>query len=437
MKADNSKKQRVNIITLGCPKNVYDSEVLLNQIGKNGFDIVHEGEVKDNDTIIINTCGFINDAKEQSVNTILNFAQQKEERKIRELFVIGCLSERYKNELTVEIPEIDKIFGVNHLEGVLSSLKPDYKKELVGEQTLSTPNHFAYLKIGEGCNQSCSFCAIPSFKGIFRSKPMEEVIQNAESLVSQGVKEIILIAQDTTFYGRDLYKKPMLPELVNKISEIDGLEWVRIHYAYPTKFPVELLDVIAKNEKVCKYLDIPLQHISNSVLNRMQRKINKEKTLELLDNIRSRIPNISFRTSFIVGFPGETEEDFDDLYDFIKEQRFDRIGVFTYSHEEGTGAFRYEDDVPEEIKQERMNILMSLQQKVSESINKEKIGQTFKVLIDRKQDEFFVGRTEADSPEVDNEVIIKSDNLEIGEFYQIEVTDAGEYDLIGKVVNGS
>lgn len=426
------KNRRINIVTLGCAKNIYDSEILKSQLSDNSIQAVHNAEIKKNDVVVINTCGFINDAKEESIDSIVYYSEKKKKGEIKELFVIGCLSERYKDELKNEIPDVNEYFGVYELPEILNRFGVNYKKELIGQRQIPESGHYSYLKISDGCDHKCSFCAIPLIKGKHISQNIEEIIAEAKNLVSKGVKEIILIGQDTTFYGLDKYGKRKLADLMLSLSEIKGLEWLRLQYTYPTNFPFEVLDVIASKANICNYIDIPFQHISDNMLSKMKRGINKKKTLELIKKIRSIIPNVKIRSTFIVGFPGETDEDFDELMDFIREVKFDRLGVFTYSHEEDTYAYKFEDDVTDEIKAERMNLLMAAQQKISLELNLNEVGKTLKVIIERKEGDIFVGRTEFDTPEVDNEVLISSEKeLKIGCFYDVKITEAMEYELIG------
>ena len=426
--------KKINVITLGCSKNLIDSEMLMRQL-QDDYVITHDAD-EDSDVIVINTCGFINDAKEESIDTILSAVEAKKAGHVQKVFVTGCLSERYKKELSGEISQVDGFFGVNELPGVLNALKVDYKKELIGERLLTTPKHYAYLKISEGCDRTCSFCAIPLIRGKHISKSIEEIVKETEFLASRGVKEVMLIAQDLTYYGLDIYKKRKIAELVQKIAEVEGIEWIRLHYAYPAGFPEELLEVIKNNPKVCRYLDIPLQHISDPVLTSMKRAHGKDGTIQLVEKIRKELPEAAIRTTFIVGYPGETEEDFSQLMDFVKIYRFDRLGVFQYSPEEGTSAYRLADDVPADVKQERADRLMMLQQEISFALNKEKEGRIFKTIIDRKEGDYYIGRTEFDSPEVDNEVLIPAGNTKLnpGEFYRLKITKAEFYDLYGKVV---
>lgn len=436
MKSKTLKKDKVNVITLGCSKNLVDSENMITQLRGNDFEVVHDSNEEDANIIIVNTCGFIDLAKEESVNTILQYAEVKKQGAIDKLYVTGCLSERYKDDLQAEIPEVDAFFGTLELPGLLAKFDADYKHELIGERITTTPQHFAYLKISEGCNRTCSFCAIPLMRGKHISQPIEALVTQAKSLARVGVKELMLIAQELTYYGLDIYKKRALPELLHALADVEGIEWIRLHYAYPSKFPREIFEVMAERKEVCNYLDIPLQHANNEVLNRMRRQITREETVDLIEYARKRVPGINIRTTMLVGFPGETEEEFQDLCHFVEEMRFDRLGVFQYSHEEDTLAYELEDDVPAELKQARANRIMEIQQDISFAKNQEKIGQECQVLIDRKEGEFFVGRTEADSPEVDNEVLIKAAEhyVRIGDFVQVQVTDATEYDLFAQPI---
>ena len=426
-------KKKVNIITLGCSKNLVDSEVLMGQLKANDFDVEHEGQSKQHQTVIINTCGFIDNAKQESVNTILEFAEAKKEGQVEKLYVTGCLSQRYKSDLEESIPDVDAYFGTNDLPRLLRTLNADYKHELIGERLLSTPAHYAYLKISEGCDKQCAFCAIPLMRGKHVSKPVEQLVKEAESLARNGTKELILIAQDLTHYGQDIYKERKLPDLLRALSDVDGIEWIRMHYAYPTRFPLEVFDVMNERENVCNYLDMPLQHISDNMLKAMRRGTNKRSTYKLIENIRKRVPGIGLRTTLMVGFPGETEQDFEELCAFVQQARLDRVGVFTYSHEESTHAFGLKNDVPEKVKQERAATIMNIQQEISGELNEQKIGKIFKVLFDRAEGGYFIGRTAFDSPEVDNEVLVKAaDNyVRIGDFSNIKVTEATEYDLCG------
>jgi ribosomal protein S12 methylthiotransferase len=432
MKTKSLRQDKVNVITLGCSKNKVDSENLITQLIGNDFDVSHETNEK-SDIIIINTCGFIDLAKEESIQTILDYAGKKKEGEIKKLYVTGCLSQRYKDDLEVEIPEVDAFFGTLEMPSLLAKLNADFKHELVGERWISTPSHFAYLKIAEGCNRTCSFCAIPLMRGIHVSRNIEDIVVEAKSLARRGVKELMLISQELTYYGLDTYKKRMLPELLTELANIEGIEWIRLHYAYPSKFPLEIFEVMAAQPKICNYLDMPLQHAQNDVLARMRRQITVEETRDLLEKARSLVPGITLRSTFLVGFPGETEAEFEALCDFIVEASLDRVGVFTYSHEESTRAHDLVDDVPEEVKMERANRIMEIQSAISYEKNKAKIGKSFKVLFDKIENGHFVGRTEGDSPEVDNEVLIpvKGNYVRLGDFAEVTITDASEYDLIG------
>ncbi len=428
------KKKTVNIITLGCSKNIVDSEVLMRQLG-NDYSISHNSN-EDADIQIVNTCGFIGDAKEESIDTILQLTDAKNEGLTSKVYVTGCLSQRYKDSLIKEIPDVDGFFGVNDLADILKTLDVDYKLDLVGERNLTTPKHYAYLKISEGCDRSCSFCAIPLIRGKHISRPIGELVKETGFLASRGVKEIMLIAQDLTYYGLDIYKKRRIAELINNLSKVDGIEWIRLHYAYPQGFPEDLIDEIKNNPKVCNYLDIPLQHINNRILKSMRRAHDKEATLKLVGDFRNALPDSSLRTTLIVGYPGETEDEFGELYDFVAKQRFDRLGVFRYSAEEDTSAFLLEDDVGEQTKQDRADKLMMLQQQISLEKNKSKEGATLKVLFDRHENGFSIGRTEFDSPEVDNEVLVEDENHEIktGEFYKVKILKGDFFDLHGELV---
>ncbi|MEY4029461.1 MAG: hypothetical protein RJA90_646 [Bacteroidota bacterium] len=432
MKTKSLRPDKVNVITLGCSKNKVDSENLITQLIGNDFDVSHETNEK-SDIIIINTCGFIDLAKEESIQTILDYAEKKKEGEIKKLFVTGCLSQRYKDDLEVEIPEVDAFFGTLEMPSLLAKLNADYKHELVGERWISTPSHFAYLKIAEGCNRTCSFCAIPLMRGVHVSRNIEDIVVEAKSLARRGVKELMLISQELTYYGLDTYKKRMLPELLTELANIEGIEWIRLHYAYPSKFPLEIFEVMAAQPKICNYLDMPLQHAQNDVLARMRRQITVEETRELLEKARSLVPGITLRSTFLVGFPGETETEFEALCDFIVDASLDRVGVFTYSHEESTRAHDLVDDVPEEVKMDRANRIMEIQSAISYEKNKAKIGKSFKVLFDKIENGHFVGRTEGDSPEVDNEVLIpvKGNYVRLGDFAEVTITDASEYDLMG------
>ncbi|WP_297761414.1 30S ribosomal protein S12 methylthiotransferase RimO [uncultured Muriicola sp.] len=430
MRTKTLKKNRINVVTLGCSKNVYDSEVLMGQLRANDKEVVHE---EDGNIVVINTCGFIANAKEESVNTILEYVQQKEAGIVDKVFVTGCLSERYKPDLQKEIPNVDAYFGTSDLPNLLKALEADYKHELLGERLTTTPKNYAYLKIAEGCDRPCSFCAIPLMRGKHRSKPIEELVIEAEKLAAKGVKELVLIAQDLTYYGLDLYKKRNLAELLKALVNVEGIEWIRLHYAFPTGFPMDVLEVMRQEPKVCNYIDIPLQHISDPILKSMRRGTTKQKTTRLLEDFRKAVPNMTIRTTLIVGYPGETEEDYQTLKSWVAEMRFERLGCFTYSHEENTHAFALEDDVPEDVKQQRANEIMELQSQISWELNQQKIGKTFRCIIDRKEGNYFVGRTEFDSPDVDNEVLIDASKYYIkqGDFTSITITDAADFDLYG------
>ena len=433
MRTKSIKKNKINVITLGCSKNVYDSEVLMGQLKASGKDVVHEEE---GNVVVINTCGFINNAKEKSVNTILEFMQKKEAGEVDKVFVTGCLSERYKPDLQKEIPNVDEYFGTTELPQLLKALGADYKHELIGERLTTTPKNYAYLKIAEGCDRPCSFCAIPIMRGKHKSKPIEDLVIESEKLAVKGVKELVLIAQDLTYYGLDIYKKRNLAELLEALVEVEGIEWIRLHYAFPTGFPLDVLDVMNREAKICNYLDIPLQHISDHLLKSMRRGTTKEKTTNLIQQFRKTVPDMTIRTTLIVGYPGETEEDFQELKQWVSDMRFERLGCFTYSHEENTHAYNLEDDVPEVLKQQRANEIMELQSQISWELNQQKIGQEFKVVIDRKEGNFFVGRTEFDSPDVDNEVLIDATKtyLKTGEFANVKITEAADFDLYAEVV---
>lgn len=435
MKTKSIKKDQVHVITLGCSKNLVDSENLITQLEHNQFKVKHNPTTKPADIIVVNTCGFIDRAKQESIDTILEYAQLKNEGKIKKLYVTGCLSQRYRDNLMEEIVEVDDFFGTLEMPALLKRFNIDYQSELIGERQITTPSHFAYLKISEGCNRTCSFCAIPLMRGKHISQPMESLVEQAKHLAKVGVKEIILIAQELTYYGLDLYKKRALPELIEKLSEVDGIEWIRLHYAYPSKFPLEILDVIRMNPKVCNYLDIPLQHIADPVLSRMKRQITSSESRDLINQIRDKVPDIALRTTMLVGFPGESEDDFTQLLRFIEETKFDRLGVFQYSHEEDTSAFLFEDNIAAEIKEQRASELMKIQEPISESLNQKKLGKNYKVLFDRKESGYFVGRTEYDSPEVDNEVLVpaKDNYIRIGDFAQVTITDSTAYDLYAKL----
>ena len=435
MKTKTLKKDKVNIITLGCSKNMVDSEVLSGQLKSNDIDVVHESRKKDHNIVIINTCGFIDKAKEESVNTILDQVEMKRRGKIEKVYVTGCLSERYKSNLELEIPEVDAYFGTLELPQILKKFDVDYRVDLVGERLLSTPSHYAYLKISEGCNRTCSFCAIPLMRGKHVSRPVEELVTEAERLVSRGVKEIMVIAQELTYYGLDIYKTRALPKLLHALADVKGLEWIRLHYAYPHKFPMEILDVMKERDNICNYLDMPLQHASDNMLKAMRRQITRSEINDLIYQIREKVPGICLRTTLIAGYPGETLEDVEATKSFLEEHRFERVGVFSYSHEEGTGAFELADNIPQEEKERRAEEIMEVQQQISYEKNQDKIGKTFKVLIDRKEAGRYLGRTEFDSVEVDNEVMIKADKkIPIGEFQQVRITKAFDYDLEGTLV---
>lgn len=435
MKSKTLQQNKVNIITLGCSKNLVDSEVLSGQLHANQIAVAHESKKKDYNISIINTCGFIDKAKEESINTILEHVAKKEAGEIEKVYVTGCLSERYRGDLASEIPEVDAWFGTLELPLILKELNADFKKELLGERLLSTPKHYAYLKISEGCNRTCSFCAIPLMRGQHVSKSIEEIVAEAEALVAKGVKEIMLIAQELTYYGLDLYKKRRLADLLRAVSDVKGLEWIRLHYAYPSKFPMDVLDVMNERSNICKYLDMPLQHCSDNMLKAMKRQITRAEMLELIANIRAKVPGIALRTTLITGFPGETEEDVEDLKAFLEEVRFERVGIFTYSHEENTSAFELEDTIPAEEKEKRAQSIMEVQQEISYEKNQELIGKTFKVLIDKMESGRYIGRTEFDSVEVDNEVIINTtQKLKIGSFVDVVITKAYDYDLEGTLL---
>lgn len=430
-------KPKINVITLGCSKNTYDSEVLMGQLRGNNLAVEHESNrLGKDDIVVINTCGFIDNAKQESIDTILQYSQLKDEGKVGKVIVTGCLSERYKPELESEITNVDAYFGTNDLQNILHTLGANYKHELIGERLLTTPSHFAYFKIAEGCNRPCSFCAIPLMRGKHVSRDMNELVNEAKILAANGTKELILIAQDLTYYGLDIYGKRNLDELLRRLSDVNGIEWIRLQYAYPSGFPMEILDAMNERENICKYLDMPLQHITDNMLKSMRRGITKQKTIDIVNEIRAKVPNIAMRTTLICGYPGETERDFEEMYNWVEETRFDRLGCFTYSHEEKTHAYNLVDDVPEEVKQERVDAIMELQQGISFDINQTKVGQTYKVLIDRKEGDFFIGRTEFDSPEVDNEVLIDANSgyAAVGSFVQVKVDRAEDFDLYGQIV---
>jgi ribosomal protein S12 methylthiotransferase len=430
-------KPRVNVVTLGCSKNIYDSEVLMGQLKGQAFDVVHEAEsVNSNDIIVINTCGFIDNAKQESIDTILQYSELKEQGKVGKVIVTGCLSERYKPELQAEIPNVDAYFGTNDLQDILTSVGANYKYELLGERMLTTPSHFAYFKIAEGCNRPCSFCAIPLMRGKHVSFPMDQLVTNARNLAKQGTKELILIAQDLTYYGLDIYGKRNLDELLRRLSDVEGIEWIRLQYAYPSGFPMEILDAMNERSNICKYLDMPLQHITDNMLKSMRRGTTKQKTIDLVNAIRDKVPGIAMRTTLITGYPGETLQDFEEMYNWVEETEFDRLGCFTYSHEEKTHAHSLIDDVPEEVKQERVEAIMELQQGISYEKNQEKIGNTYKVLIDKIDGGYLTGRTEYDSPEVDNEVLIDvtQQYATVGSFVNVKIDSAEDFDLYGQIV---
>lgn len=435
MKTKTLKKNKVNVVTLGCSKNIFDSEVMMAQLKANKFDVEHESKSDDAEIVIINTCGFIDNAKQESIDTIIRYAEAKAEGAVDKVYVTGCLSERYKDELEAEIPEVDAFFGTRDLPRLLKTLKADYKHELVGERLLTTPNHYAYFKIAEGCDRPCSFCAIPLMRGKHVSTPIEDLVMQAKNLAAKGVKELMLIAQDLTYYGLDIYKKRALAELLGNLAQVEGIEWIKLHYAFPSGFPMDVLDVMNKYPSICLYLDMPLQHGSTEILKSMRRGITREKTEELVNEIRAKVPGIAIRTTLIAGYPGETDEHFQEMYEFVEKMRFERLGIFTYSHEENTHAYNLEDDVPEDVKRKRADEIMELQSGISYELNQAKIGKTFKVLFDRAEGDYFIGRTEFDSPEVDNEVLVKKSEayVRLGDFADVEITSADHYDLYGKV----
>lgn len=436
MKTKTLKKNKVNVVTLGCSKNLFDSEVMMAQLKANQFDVEHESTQDDSEIVIINTCGFIDNAKQESIDTIIRYAEAKAEGLVEKVYVTGCLSERYKDDLEKEIPEVDAFFGTRELPRLLKTLKADYKHELVGERLLTTPNHYAYFKIAEGCDRPCSFCAIPLMRGKNISTPIEELVVQAKGLAAKGVKELMLIAQDLTYYGLDLYKKRALSELLNRLSDVEGIEWIRLHYAFPAGFPMDVLDVMRERENICNYLDMPLQHGSTKILQAMRRGITREKTEELIATIREKVPGIALRTTLIAGYPGEKEADFQEMYDWVERSRFDRLGIFTYSHEENTHAYLQKDDVSAKIKKKRADLIMELQSGISHELNQLKVGNTYKVLFDRVEGDYFIGRTEFDSPEVDNEVLVKKSEgfVRLGDFAPVKITSADHYDLYGKVL---
>ncbi len=430
-------KPRVNVVTLGCSKNIHDSEVLMGQLKGNQMEVVHEASnIQANDIVVINTCGFIDNAKQESIDTILQFSELKDQGKVNKVIVTGCLSERYKPELEAEIPNVDAFFGTNDLPDLLANIGADYRHELLGERLLTTPSHFSYFKIAEGCNRPCSFCAIPLMRGKHVSKSIDDLVKEAKFLASKGTKELILIAQDLTYYGLDIYGKRNLSDLLRHLSDVDGIEWIRLQYAYPSGFPMDILDAMNERSNICNYLDMPLQHISDSMLTSMRRGTSKQKQIDLVNKIRDKVSDIALRTTLICGYPGETEQDFQEMLEWVEETRFDRLGCFTYSHEEKTHAHSLEDNVPEEVKQDRVDQIMEVQQGISYDINQTKIGETFKVLVDRVDGDYFIGRTEYDSPEVDNEVVLnaKTDYARIGDFVQVKVDRAEDFDLYGSIV---
>lgn len=437
MKTKTLKKNKVNVVTLGCSKNLYDSEILLGQLQANKFEAVHESTDDDSEIVIINTCGFIDNAKQESIDTILRYAEAKADGMVSKVYVTGCLSERYKPELEKEIPEVDAWFGTRDLPRLLKTLKADYKHELVGERLVTTPAHYAYFKISEGCDRPCSFCAIPLMRGKHVSIPMEQLLQSANKLAAGGTRELLLIAQDSTYYGLDLYRDRKLPELLEKLSDVNGIDWIRLHYAFPSGFPEDILRVMREKESICRYIDMPLQHISDSMLKSMRRGTTRQKTIDLVNRIRDEVPGIAIRTTLITGYPGETEADHEEMLKWVQDSRFERLGVFTYSHEENTHAHSLTDDVPDEVKTERAEAVMDVQMAISTQLNAEKVGQTFKVLIDRKEGDYFIGRTEFDSPEVDNEVLVNATEnyVRIGDFAHVNITRAEEFDLYGTVVS--
>ena len=436
MKTKSIQRDKVNVITLGCSKNIVDSENLITQLRGNEFEVVHDSRDEDANIVIINTCGFIDVAKQESIDTIIEYSAAKKAGDIDKLYVTGCLSQRYRDDLALEIPEVDAWFGTLEMPALLARLDADYKYELLGERQITTLPHYAYLKISEGCNRTCSFCAIPLMRGKHISRPIEELVLEARNLARRGVKELMLIAQELTYYGLDLYKSRELPKLLHALADVEGIEWIRLHYAYPSKFPLEIVDAIAERKEICNYLDMPLQHVADNVLERMRRQITRAETTELIHKIREKVPGIALRTTFLVGYPGETEADFQELCDFITEMQFERVGVFQYSHEESTRAYDAEDDVPTDVKAERASRLMEIQQEISRQKNEAKIGQVFRTLFDRKEGKYYIGRTEADSPEVDNEVLVaaKKGYIRLGDFANVRITGAEEFDLYGEVV---
>ncbi|WP_299254319.1 30S ribosomal protein S12 methylthiotransferase RimO [uncultured Cytophaga sp.] len=436
MKVKGNKTTKVNIVTLGCSKNLVDSENLLTQLRGNGIEAEHESKKDNSNVVIINTCGFIDNAKQESIDTILRYVDAKENGLIDKIYVSGCLSQRYKDDLEREMPQVDAFFGSNELPAILKKFKADYKHELIGERLLTTPSHYAYVKIAEGCDRPCSFCAIPVMRGVHVSTPMEDLVKQAKNMAAKGTKELILIAQDLTYYGLDIYKKRNLSDLLKNLSDVEGIDWIRLQYAYPSGFPLDVLDVMAERSNICKYIDMPLQHGSTEMLKLMRRGIDRPKTEDLIKTIRDKVPGIAFRTTMIIGHPGETEKEFDELRSFVEEQRFDRLGAFTYSHEEHTHSYSMEDTIPQEVKEERQAEIMAIQEGISAELNEAKIGNTYKVLFDRKEGGYFIGRTEHDSPEVDNEVMVsaKDQYVRVGDFANVKINDAAEFDLFGEIV---
>ena len=437
MKTKTLKKNKVNVVTLGCSKNLVDSEVLMGQLKANKFEVEHEGHGDDHQIVIINTCGFVDNAKQESIDTILRYVKAKKEGAVEKLYVTGCLSERYKKDLEKEIPEVDAYFGTRELPKILKTLKADYKHELVGERLLTTPFHYAYFKISEGCDRPCSFCAIPLMRGKHLSVPIDELMMRAKTLAAKGVKELLLIAQDLTYYGLDIYKKRELANLIDKLSDTEGIDWIRLHYAFPSGFPMEVLEIMKAKNNICNYLDMPLQHITDNMLSSMRRGITKQKTIDLVNKIRDTVPGIALRTTLIAGYPGETEKDHEEMLQWVQETKFERLGIFTYSHEENTHAHLLKDDVSEKIKRKRADAVMAIQQEISMQLNKEKIGKNYKTLFDRKEGDYFIGRTEFDSPDVDNEVLVKANNdtyIRIGDFENVRITDASDFDLYGELI---
>lgn len=438
MRARTTKKNKVNVVTLGCSKNIVDSEVLMGQLKANNFAVEHESKDDDHNIVIINTCGFVENAKQESIDTILRFVEAKEEGVVEKVYVTGCLSERYKSDLQKEIPQVDAWFGTRELPKILKTLKADYKHELVGERLLTTPQHYAYFKVSEGCDRPCSFCAIPLMRGKHISVPIDDLVERAKNLAKNGTRELLLIAQDLTYYGLDIYKKRELAKLLEKLSDVNGIEWIRLHYAFPSGFPMEALDVMNSRANICKYLDMPLQHISDNMLKSMRRGITKQKTIDLVSQVRDKVPGIAIRTTLIAGYPGETEKDHEEMLQWVEESEFDRLGIFTYSHEENTHAFSLTDDVNEKVKKKRADAVMKVQQEISYRLNQNKKGNIYKVLFDRKEGDYFIGRTEFDSPDVDNEVLVKATEknyIRIGDFARVKITDSSDFDLYGELVD--